>query len=589
MVRVEAPMNDQASPTVRALLLSAALMATATAVVVVFVADAARIPVALYGAVATVLVSWGAVEIARRGEATRALHARYGEHVAFLERRIAEHDSQSVRLGKELMPLAIYQLRRGNSPQEVMNVIVDGDERYRELPDSQRALLMAILGIVDDEEAMRESAQRSFVNIARRVQSLVHQQASELREMEEHHGRDPEVFDDLLRIDHGTALIGRLADSVAVLGKARPGRQWPRPVPLFSVLRGAMSRILEYQRVDLHSIAKVAIVGTAVEPLIHACAELLDNATRYSPPQTRVHVTAVEVQTGIAIEIEDGGVSLSEEARTRAERMLAQAQAGIDLNDLGETPRLGMAVVGRLCQMYNLQVSLRQSAYGGVRAVLVVPRDVVTTGPAPGIAHGIGATALGVGGTELPEMRKPRTADTPAANPASGPASQPAPAPAAVPAPRPATGPVRPAPVRAALEDDVPVVTEWTANGLPQRRSRGRAPLGSHNTVRTPAPAPAPPRSNGTSANTPGTANGGTHGTANGTGNATGETRKPGPGIWLEAFTKAVNGEPHPPEPSTGTGGVGGATGTTGAQDAPPARPGDRGESDDVWGKGDLK
>lgn len=585
MVRVEAPMNDQASPTVRALLLSAALMATATAVVVVFVADAARIPVALYGAVATVLVSWGTVVIARRGEATRALHARYGEHVAFLERRIAEHDSQSVRLGKELMPLAIYQLRRGNSPQEVMNVIVDGDERYRELPDSQRALLMAILGIVDDEEAMRESAQRSFVNIARRVQSLVHQQASELREMEEHHGRDPEVFDDLLRIDHGTALIGRLADSVAVLGKARPGRQWPRPVPLFSVLRGAMSRILEYQRVDLHSIAKVAIVGTAVEPLIHACAELLDNATRYSPPQTRVHVTAVEVQTGIAIEIEDGGVSLSEEARTRAERMLAQAQAGIDLNDLGETPRLGMAVVGRLCQMYNLQVSLRQSAYGGVRAVLVVPRDVVTTGPAPGIAHGIGATALGVGGTELPEMRKRRKTAAPTPAPASEAAAGAASAPAAVPAPRPATGPVRPAPARAALEDDAPVVTEWTANGLPQRRSRGRAPLGSHNIARTPAPAPAPPRSNGTSADTHGT-----NGTANGgTANAAGQPQKPGPGIWLEAFTKAVNGEPHPPEPSTGATGTTGAGGATGTQDAPPDRPGDRGESDDVWGKGDLK
>lgn len=558
MVRVEAPMNDQASPTVRALLLSAILMATATAVVVVFVADAARIPVASYGAVVTVLVTWGAVEIARRGQATRALHLRYGHHVAFLERRIAEHDSQSVRLGKELMPLAIHQLRRGNSPQEVMNVIVDGDERYRELPESQRALLRAILVIVDDEEAMRESAQRSFVNIARRVQSLVHQQASELREMEEHHGRNPEVFDDLLRIDHGTALIGRLADSVAVLGKARPGRQWPRPVPLFSVLRGAMSRILEYQRVDLHSIAKVAIVGTAVEPLIHACAELLDNATRYSPPQTRVHVTAVEVQTGIAIEIEDGGVSLSEEARTRAERMLAQAQAGIDLNDLGETPRLGMAVVGRLCQMYNLQVSLRQSAYGGVRAVLVVPRDVVTTGPAPGIAHGIGASAMGTGGTELPEMRRRRT-------------TEPVPAPAAVPAPRPITGPVRRAPVRAATEDDIPVVTEWTANGLPQRRSRGRAPLGSHNIVRTAAPH----RANGASAGTPGTTGApSTPVTSNGSSGAAG-AEKPGPGIWLEAFTKAVNGDPR--------------TGTTGTQDVPPDRTGEHGESDDVWGKGDLK
>ncbi|MFI6079847.1 sensor histidine kinase [Streptomyces sp. NPDC051217] len=588
MVRVEAPMNDQASSTVRALLLSAALMVTATAVVVVFVAEAARMPVAAYGAVATVLVSWGAVEISRRGEATRALHTRYGQHVAFLERRIAEHDSQSVRLGKELMPLAIYQLRRGNSPQEVMNVIVDGDERYRELPESQRALLRAILDIVDDEEAMRESAQRSFVNIARRVQSLVHQQASELREMEEHHGRNPDVFDDLLRIDHGTALIGRLADSVAVLGKARPGRQWPRPVPLFSVLRGAMSRILEYQRVDLHSIAKVAIVGTAVEPLIHACAELLDNATRYSPPQTRVHVTAVEVQTGIAIEIEDGGVSLSEEARTRAERMLAQAQAGIDLNDLGESPRLGMAVVGRLCQMYNLQVSLRQSAYGGVRAVLVVPRDVVTTGPAPGIAHGIGATAMGIGGTELPEMRPSRTAAAsgtpdraaPAAAPAPAPAPAPArtsgqaPAPAAVPAPRPATGPVRPAPAKAGPEDDVPVVTEWTANGLPQRRSRGRAPLGSHNIVRTPAPRP----SNGAAAGTAGATG------APGTSNGTGEDRKPGPGIWLEAFTKAVNGDPR--GPSTGPAGTGAATGTG---EAPPDRPGERGESDDVSGKGDLK
>ncbi|GGK11307.1 ATPase [Streptomyces camponoticapitis] len=546
----------------------------------VFVADAARVPVAAYGAVATVLVGWGALEISRRGEATRALHTRYGQHVAFLERRIAEHDSQSVRLGKELMPLAIYQLRRGNSPQEVMNVIVDGDERYRELPDSQRALLRAILDIVDDEEAMRESAQRSFVNIARRVQSLVHQQASELREMEEHHGRNPDVFDDLLRIDHGTALIGRLADSVAVLGKARPGRQWPRPVPLFSVLRGAMSRILEYQRVDLHSIAKVAIVGTAVEPLIHACAELLDNATRYSPPQTRVHVTAVEVQTGIAIEIEDGGVSLSEEARTRAERMLAQAQAGIDLNDLGESPRLGMAVVGRLCQMYNLQVSLRQSAYGGVRAVLVVPRDVVTTGPAPGIAHGIGATAMGIGGTELPQMRPSRTAagGAPALAPpapATTRTSAPVAAPAAPPAPRPATGPVRPA-AGAGMEDDVPVVTEWTANGLPQRRSRGRAPLGSHNTVRTPVPRP----SNGAAPGTAGTT--GTPGTSNGTG----EDRKPGPGIWLEAFTKAVNGEMQ--APPTGSAGTGTAA-ATGAGEAPPDRPGERGESDDMWGKGDLK
>lgn len=471
MARVESPPIDRETPVARALLLPVVVMTGATAAAVAMVAEAARIPVAWCGVFATAVVAVLAVEIARRGRTLRRQRAAYERRVTALERRIADHDEESVRISKELLPAAIHRLRVGNSPDEVLRDVVDGDEVYRHLPDAQRALVYTVLDIIDNEEATRDSAQRAFVNVARRVQAIVHRQASELREMEEHHGRNPDVFDDLLRIDHGTALIGRLADSIAVLGGARPSRQWPKPVPLFSVLRGAMSRILEYPRVDLHSIAKVAIIGTAVEPLIHACAELLDNATRYSPPQTRVHVTAVEVQTGIAIEIEDGGVSLSEEARARAENMLARAQAGSSMNDLGESPRLGMAVVGRLSRMYDLQVSLRQSAYGGVRAVLIVPRAMITTGPAPGIAHGIGATSRPTSDIDLADMkhvvptrsshRKPRHV-------ATGPVA-------------PATRPAAPAAPAVAMEDDVPVVTEWTAGGLPQRRSRGRAPLGSHN------------------------------------------------------------------------------------------------------------
>ncbi|CAM5413939.1 histidine kinase OS=Streptomyces alboniger OX=132473 GN=CP975_06315 PE=4 SV=1 [Streptomyces alboniger] len=220
---------------------------------------------------------------------------------------------------------------------------------------------------------------------------------------------------------------------------------------LYSVLRGAMSRILEYGRIDLSSIAKVNVKGTAVEPVIHAAAELLDNATRYSPPQTKVHVTATEVQTGVCIEIEDAGVSLSEEARARAEGMLERAMAGVDLQDLGEDPRLGLAVVGRLCRTYDMQVSLRASAYGGVRAILVVPSDMLTTEPGVGLAHGIGATA--VPQPELGALPGPkRTIKT-----------------------RRPTSPKFVTPVSA--EDDVPEVTEWTANGLPQRRSRVKTSL----------------------------------------------------------------------------------------------------------------
>ncbi|MEV1044225.1 ATP-binding protein [Streptomyces sp. NPDC049916] len=548
MVRVESPPTDREVPVVRVVLPPVALLVAATAVAAALVVPAARIPVAVCGAITTVVVAVLTVALHRRQEALRLQRAAYEQRVAHLEHRILSHDAETVRLTKEVMPAAIRRLRVGNSPEEVMRDIVDADAANRHLPKALREQVYQVLEVIDNEEARRDSAQRAFVSVARRVQAIVHRQASELREMEDHYGRNPEVFDDLLRIDHGTALIGRLADSIAVLGGARPSRQWPKPVPLFSVLRGAMSRILEYQRVDLHSIAKVAIVGTSVEPLIHACAELLDNATRYSPPQTRVHVTAVEVQTGIAIEIEDGGVSLSEEARARAENMLAQAQAGINMNDLGESPRLGMAVVGRLSRMYQLQVSLRQSAYGGVRAVLIVPREMITTGPAPGIAHGIGATSRPTSSLDMsklqhvvppPGKRKPRA--KPAATGPVPSATAPAPTGAATAAPRAGA----PAP---ALEDDVPVVTEWTENGLPQRRSRGRAPLGSHNLPQQPtapaAPAPGPP-----SGQEPGTD--GTRG-----------QEKP-PGLWLEAFTKAVNGVPQ--EPKHGE------------------------SSDDAWDKGDLK
>ncbi|MGW5734322.1 MULTISPECIES: ATP-binding protein [Streptomyces] len=458
MVSVQSPPGGRHTPYARVLLLPATLMAAATGAAVAAVPEPARIAVGWCGAVATLVVVAVAAEAVRRGRTIRELHTQYAQRLAHLERRIASHDDETIRLGREIIPEAVLRLRQGEAPSEVIRHLVDGNETFAELPDSQRKMLRNVLDTLDTGEAMRESSQRAFVNIARRVQSIVHQQAAELREMEEFHGRNPEVFDDLLRIDHGTALIGRLADSITVLGGARPGRQWPKPVPLFSVLRGAMSRILEYQRVDLHSIAKVAIRGTSVEPLIHACAELLDNATRYSPPQTRVHVTAVEVQTGIAVEIEDGGVSLSEEARARAERMLAQAQAGIDLNDLGESPRLGMAVVGRLSQMYNLQVSLRQSAYGGVRAVLIVPHEMITNAPAPGLAHGIGASAVprvNAEGVPIEEARgirrkKPRVMTA---------------------------GPPLPKTLDATMEDDVPEVTEWTSNGLPQRRSRVRTPL----------------------------------------------------------------------------------------------------------------
>ncbi|MGY1502109.1 sensor histidine kinase [Streptomyces sp. QTS52] len=508
MVSVQSPPGGRELPYARVLLLPAIAMAGATGTAAALVTGPARAAVGWCGAIATVLVVAVAAEVVRRGRTVRTLRAEHARHTAYLERRIAAHDEDFDRFGKEVLPYGLHLLRGAGSPTGVIRELRGPDSPYRELPVPQRKLLEQILEVIDREEAMRDGAQRAFVSIARRVQAIVHQQANELREMEEDHGRNPEVFDDLLRIDHGTALIGRLADSISVLGGGRPGRQWPQPVALYSVLRGAMSRILEYRRIELTSIAKVNVDGNSVEPLIHAAAELLDNATRYSPPHTKVHVTATEVQTGIAIEIEDAGVSLSEESRKRAEVMIARAQAGFDLNDLGESPRLGLAVVGRLCESYKMQISLRQSAYGGVRAVLVVPSDMLTSDPAPGLAHGIGATAapqIELGALEGPK-RPPKKR-------------------------RPTTGPRIPASV--SMEDDVPEVTEWTENGLPQRRSRVKTPL-SERYARSRA--------------------------AEAEMDADPELRKlwepesqkqdqdeePLPGLWVEAFMEGLKGDPDP-------------------------------------------
>lgn len=330
---------------------------------------------------AAIFVIWAE---ARRDRTISELRRRHAAEESALQRQLAVQKAETVRLASELLPVAVKRLQQGAVAEEALSELTPAAELGMELGAAHEAVLRSVIDAVEAQEGLRDSAQRAFVNIARRVQAIVHQQAQDLREMEDRHGNNPDFFRDLLHLDHGTALIGRLADSIAVLGGARPGRQWQHDVPLFNVLRGAMSRITDYQRVDLHSVAEFAIVGPAVEPLIHALAELLDNATRYSPPQARVHLTALEVHSGVAIEIEDAGIGLTEEARARAELALAHASSGLDLDDLGETPRLGLAVVGRLSQTNGFTVALRPSAYGGVRAVLTVPKDLITVNTVPG-------------------------------------------------------------------------------------------------------------------------------------------------------------------------------------------------------------
>ncbi|MGW5849637.1 ATP-binding protein [Streptomyces sp. NPDC055254] len=347
-----------------------------------------RTPVAWCGLVAVVLTAIAAAGTARRaGSAEAARYARataevqryYAQRETALLTRLSDQRASTVWLAEELLPAAVARLQRGEPASEILQSVPFGEHLDREFAEALRTALRTLLEAVDAEERTRDSSQRALVAIARRVQAIVHQLAKDLRDMQILHGTDLVVSHGLQDIDHRNALIGRLAASIAVLGDARPGRQWSKPIPLYDVVRGAMSRIVDYPRVKLQSVTEVAVIGQGAEPLIHLLAELLDNATTFSPPHAPVEVTANEVPSGIAIEIEDRGVGLTEEVRRRIDRVMAQASSGIGLADLGEATQLGLPVVSRLARENGLDVDLRTSAYGGVRAVVLVPRRLITT------------------------------------------------------------------------------------------------------------------------------------------------------------------------------------------------------------------
>jgi signal transduction histidine kinase len=465
-------------------LFSAVVVIACTVVTGVLVPPDERMPLVWAGAAAAVAVAL-TVAVTARWALTR--HSRhYIQHQALLTRRLGEQEAAMVRLARELLPDAVSRVQQGESAQDVLSKFPCEIGLTPQFQDARKSVVHAVVEAVQAEEDLREAAERAMVSIARRVQAIVHQQSQDLRDMEDRHGTNPKVFSDLLHLDHGNALIGRLADSVVFLGGGRPGQQWPRPISLLSVLRGAMSRILDYRRVELASVPEgIAVIGPMVAPVIHALAELLDNATRYSPPHAKVIMSAIEVQNGLAVEIEDLGLGLSEEARECAEQTLRRAQAGMALTDLGETPRLGLAVVGRLCRTYDFGVELRPSGYGGVRAVLNVPKDLITTLPASGQAHGIGALA----GSRVARARSSASPSIPAAR----------------------TGAASPGLVPE--NGDVPEVTEWTDRGLPRRQRRRSVPS-----------APRPTAASGTESHS--------------------VPAKPvEPGMWLADFHRGLSGE----------------------------------------------
>ncbi|MFC0042098.1 ATP-binding protein [Actinomadura rayongensis] len=223
-----------------------------------------------------------------------------------------------------------------------------------------------------NEEAAHRRLNEVFVTLARRNQSLLQRLLAMLEAMQRRTER-PDELEALFALDHLATRMRRHAEGLVVLSGRPAGRSWRDPVRLVDVARAAAAEVEDYTRVDVAPMGRTALRGSAVADTIHLLAELIENATTFSPPTTTVRVSGELVGRGFAIEIEDGGLGLGPEEFEACNELLATDPDG----RLGDTTRLGLFVVARLAARLGAKVTLRPSAYGGVTAIVLLPLDLV--------------------------------------------------------------------------------------------------------------------------------------------------------------------------------------------------------------------
>ncbi|WP_328437316.1 ATP-binding protein [Streptomyces sp. NBC_00444] len=400
--------------------------------------------------------------------------------------------------GEADLKALVEALRRGEGPPQRKprsGPPDDADDFELLAADLARAHDGAVTAVVQaaqlSSQAGSEQKLEVFLNLARRLQSLVHREISILDELE-NEIEDPDLLKGLFHVDHLATRIRRHAENLAVLGGAVSRRQWSNPVSMTEVLRSAIAEVEQYSRVKLVPPIDGTLRGHAVADVIHLLAELVENATVFSAPHTQVLLRANLVTSGLAVEVEDRGLGMPVGEQSKMNALLADPDQ-VNVASLLADGRIGLFVVSQLARRHGINVRLQNNIYGGVQAVLVVPQGLLGTHPgAPGAVRppqetGGGGAAVGGGGAAVPPQQHPRSVPAPAPDvgqqriaPSAPTVVPPRQAPRAA-APMPDSGPPMPLPVRVHEERPNP------AEALPGIRPEDR-PLVAENTATPPLP-----------------------------------------------------------------------------------------------------
>ncbi|UUU25137.1 sensor histidine kinase [Streptomyces sp. DSM 40750] len=282
-------------------------------------------------------------------------------------------------IAEQRLPMLVDQLSRtdpGRVDTRVAPIPINTTDEIGEVARAFDQVHREAVRLAAEQALLRGNINAIFTNLSRRNQSLIEGQLTLITDLENNEA-DPDQLENLFRLDHLATRMRRNGENLLVLAGEEPGRRWDQPVPLVDVLRAASSEVEQYERIELSGVPEAEIHGRAVTDLVHLLAELLENATTFSSPQTKVRVTATRLPDGrVMIEIHDKGIGLTAEDFADINHKLANPPTV----DAAISQRMGLFVVGRLSDRHGIRVQLRPSGEQAGTTSLVMLPDVITHG-----------------------------------------------------------------------------------------------------------------------------------------------------------------------------------------------------------------
>ncbi|MFH8900343.1 nitrate- and nitrite sensing domain-containing protein [Streptomyces coeruleorubidus] len=282
-------------------------------------------------------------------------------------------------IAEQRLPMLVDQLSRtdpGRVDTRVQAIPITTTDEIGEVARAFDQVHREAVRLAAEQALLRGNINAIFTNLSRRNQSLIEGQLTLITDLENNEA-DPDQLENLFRLDHLATRMRRNGENLLVLAGEEPGRRWDQPVPLVDVLRAASSEVEQYERIELSGVPEAEIHGRAVTDLVHLLAELLENATTFSSPQTKVRVTATRLPDGrVMIEIHDKGIGLTAEDFADINHKLANPPTV----DAAISQRMGLFVVGRLSDRHGIRVQLRPSGEQAGTTSLVMLPDAITHG-----------------------------------------------------------------------------------------------------------------------------------------------------------------------------------------------------------------